>query len=171
LQEAKKANRYLSENGNNGSKPHTPAPLQADCDEIFDTAKVLLATLGYSVFDPVLSPEEATDGTQYFCSKNGANAEGKYTAEGFVVMRGSKGRGAVSDSFENTHTCGQLRRELLHQGKVTVTQGELVFQENVLFKSPSAGPQPWLPAVQAAAGKSGILETAVHWRNWSVGSS
>jgi predicted GIY-YIG superfamily endonuclease len=154
LQEAKKANRYQTENGNKGSKPHTPAPLQADCDEIFDTAKVLLATLGYSVFDPVLTQEEATDGMEYFCSKNGAKAEGKYTLEGFVVLQGSKGRGTVSESFENTHTYGQLRRELINQGKLSVEQGELVFLENVLFKSPSAA-----AAVVAGSPSSG-------WKEW-----
>ena len=31
LQAARKASRYSDENGNNGTKPHTPAPLEADC--------------------------------------------------------------------------------------------------------------------------------------------
>ena len=50
LQEASKAGRYVVVNGNGGSKPHTPAPLQADCLEIFDTGSTLLATLGFPVF-------------------------------------------------------------------------------------------------------------------------
>lgn len=47
LQASRKAGRYADENGNSGSKPHTPAPLEADCLEIFETGHVLLATLGY----------------------------------------------------------------------------------------------------------------------------
>ncbi|KWU26455.1 excinuclease ABC subunit C [Burkholderia cenocepacia] len=154
LQEAKKANRYLSENGNAGSKPHTPAPMQADCDEIFDTAKVLLATLGYAVFDPVLTQQEAAEGTPYFCEKSGAKAEGKYTPEGFVVLSGSTGRAEVSSSFENTHTYGQLRRNLINQGKLEVRAGKLVFLDNVLFASPSAA-----AAVVAGTPSSG-------WKEW-----
>jgi hypothetical protein len=46
LQATRKAGRYADENGNNGSKPHTPAPLQADCMEIFDTGQTLFSTLG-----------------------------------------------------------------------------------------------------------------------------
>ena len=53
LQASRNAGRYADENGNGGSKPHTPAPLQADCLEIFETGQTLLATLGYPIFDSV----------------------------------------------------------------------------------------------------------------------
>src|SRR5690606_23692108 len=53
IQQAKKAGRYSTENGNDGSKPHTPAPLEADCFEIFETGRTLIATLGHPVFEPV----------------------------------------------------------------------------------------------------------------------
>lgn len=53
LQAARKAGRYAAENGNSGTKPHTPAPLEADCLEIFETGHILLATLGYPLFDSV----------------------------------------------------------------------------------------------------------------------
>ena len=35
ISEAAKAARYSLENGNTGARPHTPAPLEADCQEIF----------------------------------------------------------------------------------------------------------------------------------------
>lgn len=38
IKRANEAGRYKVENGNAGSKPHTPAPLEADCLDIFDTA-------------------------------------------------------------------------------------------------------------------------------------
>ena len=50
LQAAKTAGRYADQNGNSGSKPHTPAPLEADCLEIFETGSALLATLCYPLF-------------------------------------------------------------------------------------------------------------------------
>ena len=53
LQAARTAGRCADQNGNSGSKPHTPAPLEADCLEMFETGSALLATLGYPLFDPV----------------------------------------------------------------------------------------------------------------------
>lgn len=46
LQAVKQADRYTDENGNSGSKPHAPAPLEAECLEIFETGRMLLSTLG-----------------------------------------------------------------------------------------------------------------------------
>ena len=62
LQAARKAGRYADENGNGGIKPHTPAPLEADCLEIFETGQILLATLGYPLFDPVAKTAPAPEG-------------------------------------------------------------------------------------------------------------
>ena len=36
IQKANEVNRYNLKNGNSGSKPHTPKPLQAECDFFFD---------------------------------------------------------------------------------------------------------------------------------------
>lgn len=47
LQEAKKSGRCITANGNSASRPYTPAPLEADCHEVYDTARTLLSTLGY----------------------------------------------------------------------------------------------------------------------------
>lgn len=49
IKRANEAGRYQVENGNAGSKPHTPAPLEADCMDIFDTLRTLVATLGYTL--------------------------------------------------------------------------------------------------------------------------
>lgn len=50
IQQATRAARYSLENGNSGARPHTPAPLEADCHEIHETAATLLATLGQPIF-------------------------------------------------------------------------------------------------------------------------
>ena len=49
------AGRFADENGNSGSRPHTPAPLEAECFEVFETGSVLVSSLGYPLFDPVAS--------------------------------------------------------------------------------------------------------------------
>lgn len=47
---ARRVGRYSDSNGNAGSRPHTPAPLEADCREVFGTGQILLATLGHPLF-------------------------------------------------------------------------------------------------------------------------
>ena len=93
LQAARNAARYADENGNSGTKPHTPAPLEADCLEIFETGHALLATLGYPLFDPVAKPTPSpTTDEIFFCKGSGTAGRGLYTPEGFVVLKGSIGR-------------------------------------------------------------------------------
>lgn len=48
---ATKVGRYDIQNGNTGNKPYTTAPLQADCEDLFDTLDTLLSTLGQPVFE------------------------------------------------------------------------------------------------------------------------
>lgn len=157
IQQAQQAFRYLLENANSGGRPHTPAPMQADCTEIHETIRVLLATLGYPVFEPLARPlqqlAEANTRTEgqpvadrdsaaasqrtYYARGSGADARGLYTKEGFVVLSGSTGRTETVPSFE-LHGYNRLRQQLLRQG-VTSLQGDRVrFERDHLFKSPSA---------------------------------
>jgi hypothetical protein len=137
VHEASKAKRFLPENGNKPSKPHVPVPTEADCHRIFDAARTLLATLGYPVFDPVLSKEARADSRRYYCACSGSVAVGEYTEEGFVVLRGSRGRKEMSASCAD-HTFGRQRAELIEQGRLALRDDALVFLEDVLFSSPGS---------------------------------
>jgi len=136
--EATKAGRYSLENGNGGSQPYTPAPLQADCHEIHETAAILLATLGQPVFEPLTnSPTARGEKELFYCRGSGANGTGEYTNEGFVVLKGSKGRRDVVASFKDTP--GERQRNLLMTEGVMVPEGDmLVFTRDYLFASPSS---------------------------------
>lgn len=154
LQHARAAARYGIENGNDGSRPHTPAPLAADCMEIFDTGRILLATLGYPLFEPLVgTPDTAGESELLFCRRAGTDARGEYTADGFVVLKGSKGRATISKGFED-QAFGRRRSELIDQGKITVAGDVAVFNEDVLFASPSGA-----SAVVCGAASNG-------WREW-----
>ena len=137
LQAARTAGRYLDENGNSGSKPHTPAPLQADCLEIFDTGRTLLATLGYPIFESVVTsstparPEEV-----FYCKSSGIDAKGLYTPEGFVVLKGSIGRIANQPSIVGTSD-DRFRKKLFDSGVLKEEGGMAVVQKDHLFGSPS----------------------------------
>lgn len=137
LQAARKAGRYVDENGNSGSKPHTPAPLQADCLEIFDTGRTLLATLGYPVFDPVVAFSTTTQPEEvFYCKASGIEARGLYTPEGFVVLKGSVGRVANQASIVGTST-ERFRQKLFDSGVLKEESGKAIVQKDHLFGSPS----------------------------------
>ena len=137
MQEAKKAGRYSTENGNEGSKPHTPGPLEADCYEIFETGHTLLATLGYPIFDPVAKSAESAKSDEFFyCKASGADGRGIYTEEGFVVLKGSVGRKENVPSIIGT-AGERLRNRLIDSGVMRVEGDTVVFEKDHLFRSPS----------------------------------
>lgn len=135
LQEACKAGRYADENGNSGSKPHTPAPLEADCLEIFETGRTLLTTLGYPVFDAVGTAGDGSDEEEmFFLTAGGIDGRGLFTSEGFVVLKGSRGNRANAPNSES-----KLRfRQRLIDGDIMRADGDtVVFEKDHLFGSPS----------------------------------
>ena len=137
LQASTKAGRYTNENGNSGSKPHTPAPLEADCLEIFETSRTLLATLGYPVFDAVASTDATTKSPNlFYCKASGADGRGRYTQEGFVVLKGSVGRREIVASIKGTSN-ERLRLGLIKSGVLKVDGEMLTFTKDHLFGSPS----------------------------------
>ena len=159
LQAARKAGRYADENGTSGSKPHTPAPLQADCLEIFETGRTLLATLGYPLFEPVAANAAGTKTAAkeaeevFFLKSSGVDGRGLYTPEGFVVLKGSTGRRANVPSIAEAGD-GRFRKKLVETG-VMVEKGETVeFPKDHLFGSPSM-------AAVALTGR-----TTNGWKEW-----
>jgi predicted GIY-YIG superfamily endonuclease len=135
LKVASEVGRYVLDNGNAGSKPHTPAPLEADCLEIFETGGILLSTLGFPLFDPVIrasgAPEEV-----FYCTAAGANGRGMLTDDGFVVLKGSTGRKENVPSLQGTST-EKFRAKLIETGVMTVDGDKVVFEKDYLFRTPS----------------------------------
>jgi len=137
LEATRKAGRYSDENGNGGSKPYTPAPLEADCLEIFDSSRTLLATLGYPIFDPVASAGSPTKTEEiFFCKGPGTNAKGLYTQEGFVVLKGSAGRKDNVQSIAGTAD-ERFRTSLIEAGVMRPEGDTVIFDKDHLFRSPS----------------------------------
>ncbi|NUP95179.1 MAG: GIY-YIG nuclease family protein [Planctomycetaceae bacterium] len=154
LQKSDEAGRYSVENANSGSRPHTPAPLEADCEEIFETGHALLATLGFPLFDPVgrrfVAPTATTSAPEsietpgatwtseeYVCRSSDANGRGLYTPEGFVVLKDSYGRSEVVPSMKGM-PLEQNRNDLIAQGVLAIEGNRARFTKDYLFRSPSA---------------------------------
>jgi len=157
LKKAQNAGRYNDLNGNNGSKPHTPAPLEAECYELFETGSTLLATLGYPIFSPPVALVNGVNKKEfvYHCTVFGSSGRGLYTPEGFVVLKGSIGRLANVKSMQGTAS-ERYRERLLKQGVMVADGDRVVFTKDYLFNSPSM-------AAIAIAGR-----TMNGWKRWKT---
>jgi len=134
---ATQAGRYSLENGNTGARPHTPAPLEADCHEIHETAASLLATLGQPLFEPLTPvPSVSVPRELFYCKGSGADGVGEYTSEGFVVHKDSKGRADVVASIQGT-SHERFRKQLVIEGILATQGNSLAFTRDHLFSSPS----------------------------------
>ena len=154
IQQASQAGRYSLENGNTGSQPYTPAPLQADCHEIHETAATLLATLGQPIFEPLRNAGATPSEKElFYCRGSGADGVGEYTTEGFVVLKGSRGRTENVASIQGTSS-ERLREQLVKDGVIAAQDGLFVFTRDHLFLSPST-------AAMALMGRS-----ANGWMSW-----
>lgn len=137
LQATRKAGRYADENGTSGSKPHTPAPLEADCLEIFETGSTLLATLGYPVFDAVGTQSVSSTAEEvFYCKASESDGRGLYTPEGFVVLKGSIGRLKNVPSIVGTSD-ERFRKRLIDSGVMRPEGDKVIFEKDHLFGSPS----------------------------------
>ncbi|MBK9444037.1 MAG: GIY-YIG nuclease family protein [Comamonadaceae bacterium] len=141
IAQATQAGRYSLENGNTGSQPYTPAPLQADCHEIHETAATLLATLGQPVFEPLTNGLSTSKGHAgppelFYCKGPEANGVGEYTSEGFVVHKGSTARVDNVASIKGTSQ-ERFREQLVTDGVLLLQGKHCVFTRDYLFSSPS----------------------------------
>jgi hypothetical protein len=136
MRQASEAGRYTLDNGNAGSKPYITEPMEADVLDAFETGSVLLATLGFPLFEPVAGTAKTdTQRTTYFVTGPDAKASGRLVEDGFVVLRGSTAR---SESVPSAHKYIATRRQAMMASGVLIPDGpSLRFTEDYLFDSPS----------------------------------
>ncbi|MEJ7648693.1 MAG: GIY-YIG nuclease family protein [Nakamurella sp.] len=138
--QAKDSNRYALVNGNAGSKPSTTAPLEADCDELFETISVLLSTLGFPVLEPARAVNTIGEGNSglvdLFFREASCQASGYLTSDGLLVRAGSRGRTMFLQSAPPS--LHQQRATLIEEGVISVAGVEIVFVRDHVFNSPSA---------------------------------
>lgn len=131
------AGRYNLLNGNNGSMPYAPLPLEADCHEIHSLSSTLLSTLGFPIFKKLVSDSsEENEQELFFFTRSGTDATAIYTTDGMVVLKGSKAlaKPTVKRIRESDLA---LREKLMAQGNIKIEGDIAVFVKDTLFKSPS----------------------------------
>lgn len=156
IEKARSCSRFDVVNGNGGQRPHTPVPLKADCDEIHDVGSLLLATLGYPMFEPLIEPYQAQQEQMLYCTRAGVESSGYYTNEGLVVLKGSKA--PFSPKRKTNARAIALRDELMEKGVLTRHGDYFEFQKDYLFPTPS--------------GASGflVLASSNGWLDWKTQS-
>ncbi len=135
IEKARNCQRYELSNGNSGQKPHIPIPLKADCDEIHEIGSLLLATLGYPIFEPLTKQTASKTEQTFICNRTGVKAKGIYTNEGMVVLKGSSAPYVTKRKTEARLI--EQRDSLLIKGIVSKNADKIVFQRDYLFKTPS----------------------------------
>lgn len=94
---------------------------------------------------PVPKPKSAVPGSMlidldrmFYCKASESDASARCTSEGLVVLKGSTGRSAVTESLKE-HAYRELRDTLLAQGVIVdAGDGRIRFEVDHLFKVPSA---------------------------------
>ncbi len=155
IEKAKQCGRYELVNGNNGQRPHTPIPLKADCDEIHRVGSLLLATLGYPIFEALVDPSEGDTREMFFCKRGGTDARAYYTNEGMVILKGSSAPYQPSIKKTKPRIVAQ-RDALLEKGTLVIENDRVVFTKDYLFNSPSG------------ASCLLVLGSSNGWREWKT---
>lgn len=134
ISKAIEANRYSIDNSVSPKRFKVPETLEADLLDNFDTIKILLSTLGFTLFESIKKDNPKTE--HFFCKGKKARAEGEYVEDGFVVFKGSTSNIELSPT--SSSTVANWREKLLGDGILIEENEVYLFQEDYLFSSPSA---------------------------------
>jgi hypothetical protein len=159
LQEARLVGRYALENSNS-SNPKLPESDREDMEVYLSRIRQVLPVLGSDLLSPISgSVRPAHAQPLLFCRIKNANARGRRTEAGFVVLAQSTAvlniRPSAETQYPNTVA---LRKRLIQEGTLIEKDGVYVFVKDVEFSSPSAA---------AAVVHGGSANGLTAWKNES----
>ncbi|SDE53547.1 protein of unknown function [Pricia antarctica] len=150
IQIATQIDRYHLDNDTGSRKTSLPESREYDLLDNFDTAKILLATLGYPIFEEKRKPQQTKE--IFFCQRGTIKAIGELVDEGFLVYKGSQSeiinRKGISTWILN------LREKLIAESVLQEQDGVLIFTSDYIFNSPSA------------AAATVLASAANGWKRW-----
>ena len=137
---AKETERYVVKNGNDPTPGNITEEKESELEEFIDYAKIIMGTLGHKVFEPLTdsktmvapnSDSAESDNKIFYIRRSGADAKGKLTSEGFVVLASSKIRADIVPS------CPDYVKTERKNNKDNIDENSIIKNE-ILFKSPSS---------------------------------
>lgn len=133
---ATEAGRFALENSNKPTRSSISEPDMAEMEEFIDNIRLLIGTLGFKIFEPLISRQNTTlDNVLYIQAARGADARGISTSEGFVVLKDSLIADSVTNSFTDNYRL--LRAKLLANKTVVEEPAGFRLVKDTLFSSPS----------------------------------
>ncbi|GFZ76006.1 hypothetical protein GCM10011531_00760 [Aquaticitalea lipolytica] len=135
LKKAAEIGRYLIENSNSSKEPSIPESRKYDLLDNFETIKILLATLGFPIFEEGIKSTKLNI-DEFYIKFKGLVAKGIYNDEGFVILKGSEARKETAGSFRATQKA--FRQKLIEFNIIASKSDRLVFLHDYIFPTPSA---------------------------------
>jgi len=138
---AKEANRSKIENAQIPTKSSISESDEAEMEEFLFNVKLLVNTLGYKFFEPIIDEETEQDIIQdktdifYLKTTRGGNGKGKPTSEGFVVFEDSEIATSTTPSY--FEKMKNLREQLINDKVIANENDKLKFTKDYLFSSAS----------------------------------
>lgn len=133
LDKAQEVGRYKTDNDTGSKKPSLPESREYDLLDNFETAKILLATLGYPLFES--KRKQDGDKNTFQITGLGIKAFGDLTDDGFLVLKDSM---AKIDVTPSCHKYLINIREQLINDNILVKEGDkYLFTQDHIFNSPS----------------------------------
>lgn len=134
IHQAKNIGRYTLNNNTGSKKPSLPETREYDLLDNFETIKVLLATLGYPIFEEKRKSKDKKE--LFYCEINDANATAELTDEGLLVHEGSIC--SVKEHRQNDNWALTIRQKLLKQKILEYADEKMIFISDHIFSSPSS---------------------------------
>jgi hypothetical protein len=134
LAKAKEIGRYVTDNDTGSKKPSISESREYDLLDNFDTAKILLATLGYPIFEEKRKAKSNKE--LFYCQGKEAAAVGELTDDGFLVYK--DGKANIETTKGMNKWIGILRKRLIEENILKKEDNAYVFQQDYIFNSPSA---------------------------------
>ncbi|MBJ2174714.1 GIY-YIG nuclease family protein [Aureibaculum sp. A20] len=134
LDKAKEIDRYVIDNDTGSKKPSISESREFDLLDNFDTAKILLATLGYPIFEEKRKAKTIKE--VFYCQGKDAYAQGELNDDGFLVYKGGKSNLVGTKGMNKW--IGILRKRLVDDGILKKENDIYVLQQDYIFNSPSA---------------------------------
>ena len=134
---AKSISRCILQNTTESVLPNLSESDTAEMEEYLENLKILLASLGYPIFQEPVTRKDKEVGTLFYCKGKGAVGNGRMTNEGFIVYKDSTASTQITDAVRKRNE--RIISSLLQSGHIKKISDKLFkFEKDYLFNSPSA---------------------------------
>ena len=155
IEEATKAARFALDNNQSGGSK-LPESDREDMEVFLSHIRQLLPVLGSDLLVPVGQPAaKQQSGGMLYCRMKGAEAQGRRTPDGFVVLKGSTAVLKERQSAQKWPSVLAIRRRLIDEGTLIEKDRFYEFIKDTEFSSPSAA---------ASVIEGGSANGLIRWR-------